>query len=183
VTLVVPSRLGLVIWFSLATTACDRHAVSKETLPMPASTLALAAHSEPSAIPVGSPIRVELTLANLGSEPVWINRRMSVGYPDDTLREIYVTVHDAGGAVVKVSETERVDAHRSPPGRGDFVELGPQQSLRASVDLTLWFPTRLPGRYTVAVTYANDDAGGAFGLRGFTGAITAAPFELTLAPP
>ena len=145
--------------------------------------LALAVRSEPSTIPVGAPIHVELTLTNVGSAPVWINRRMSVGYPDDILREIYIIAHDAGGALVKVSDIERVDAHRSSPTRNDFVELAPKQSFRADVDLTLWFPTRLPGRYSVTVTYANDDAGAAFGLQAFTGAVTTAPFDLTLVLP
>jgi hypothetical protein len=183
VTLIAFMRLGLATLLALATAACDRHAVPKETLPMSPSPVALAVRSEPSAIPVGSPIRVELTLTNVGSAPVWINRRMSVGYPDDILREVYVTVHDARGVLVKVSDIERVDAHRSPPIRSDFVELAPKQSFRADVDLTLWFPTRLLGHYTVTVTYANDDAGTAFGLQAFTGAVTTAPFDVTLASP
>jgi hypothetical protein len=35
----------------------------------------------------------------------------------------------------------------------------------------------------VTVTYVSDDGGAAFGLHAFTGAVTAAPFELTIAPP
>ncbi len=150
---------------------------------MTASPLALTARSMRSTVAVGAPIDFELTLTNVSAAPLWINQRMTVGYPDDAMREIYVTVRDAGGAEVKTPDLERVDAHRSPPSRADFVELAPRQSIHASVDVTLWFPARLPGRYTVAVSYTNDDAGDAFGLRAFLGTVHAAPLDLTLTAP
>jgi hypothetical protein len=165
---------------ALATTAaCDHHSAAKDPPPMSAPSLTLTARSESA----GAPLRLVLTLTNGGSGPVWINRRMSVGYPDDLLREVYLIVHDERGAVVNVPDAERVDAHRSSPARTDFAELAPGASVATTTDVTPWFPTRRAGRYQVTVTYVNDDGGAAFGLHAFTGAVTAAPFELTIAPP
>jgi hypothetical protein len=177
---VARSRIVLSLAVALAG-ACDHRTAAKDPSPMSAS-LTLTARAESAVVSAGAPIRLQLTLTNHATSPVWINRRMNAGYPDDLLREVFVVVRDDRGAVVTVPDSERVDAHRSPPGRADFVELGAGQSVTSTVDVTMWFPTRKPGRYHVVATYSNDDSGAAHGLHAYTGSISAPPFDLSLTP-
>jgi hypothetical protein len=139
------------------------------------------ARTETASFGLGSPIPVEVTLRNGSSHPIWVNTRLGVGYQDGMFREVYFTVFDAAsGQILPVPDTARVDAHRLPPARDDFRELAPGEEVRNSIDLAYWYPFQRPASYRIVMTYENDDAGQAFGLTAFTGAVSAEPIEITV---
>jgi hypothetical protein len=131
---------------------------------------------------VGAPIPVRLALTNQSSESVWVNGRLGVGYPDGLCREIFFTVRDDSGQVRPVPDAARVDAHRLPPRRLDFVLLGPRQAVTGELDLALWCPFEQPGSFSVEFHYQNSDDGAAFGLAAFTGRVDAESIRLRILP-
>ncbi len=131
---------------------------------------------------VGAPIPVRLALTNRSAQPVWVNRRFGVGYPDGLYREIFFTVRDETGQVLPVPDAARVDAHRLPPSRRDFEPLDPRQAATGDLDLGMWYPFEQPGSFFVQFHYENSDDGSGFGLDAFTGRIDSDRLRLRVMP-
>jgi hypothetical protein len=131
---------------------------------------------------VGAAIPVRLRLVNRSAAAVQVNGRLGAGYQDGLYREVFFTVRDSAGRVLPVPDSARVDAHRLPPGRGDFQLLEPGESVTGELDLALWYPFAQPGDYLVELHYENSDDGAAFGLAAFTGRVDADAFRLRITP-
>lgn len=144
--------------------------------------LTLTATTAGDSFGVGAPIPVRLALTNRSAQPVRVNRRFGVGYPDGLYREIFFTVRDESGRVLPVPDAARVDAHRLPPNRLDFALLGPEDAATGELDLGLWYPFEQPGSFFVQFHYENSDAGTDFGLDAFTGRIDSDPIRLRVMP-
>jgi hypothetical protein len=142
--------------------------------------LTLTATTSGDGFAMAAPIPVRLRLTNQSAEPVRVNGRFGVGYPDGLYREIFCTVRDDTGRVRPVADGARVDAHRLPPGRLDFQLLAPQQAVTGELDLALWYPFEQPGRYSVEFHYQNSDDGAAFGFDAFTGRIDSDVLQLQI---
>jgi len=143
--------------------------------------LKLTALCDKSSFRLGSSILVQVKLSNASAHPIWINKRMGVGYEDSMVREIFFTVYDAStGRVIPAPEDERVDAHRLPPSRGDFQQLGPGDAADVVVDLSYWYRFKLAGNYQIIFTYDNHYDGGEFGVKAFKGKVTSNPVDVTL---
>jgi hypothetical protein len=167
--------------------SCDHQArdlpgkSTPEGAAMTTSPLTLTARADATTFRRGASIPIVLTLANTSTTPLWVNRRIGVGYQDSLFREVYFTVTDAvTGAVVPVADKDRADAHRLPPSRADFAELAPGAMRSERIDLAIWFRFPRAGRYRVAFTYHNDADGAEHELRAFTGVVAAAPIELAI---
>jgi hypothetical protein len=144
--------------------------------------LTLTASTAGDRFAVAAPIPVRLALTNQSANPVWINGRLGVGYPDGLCREIFFTVRDDAGRVLPVPDAVRVDAHRLPPTQLDFVQLRPRQAVTGQLDLALWCPFEQPGSFSVEFHYQNSDDGSAFGLAAFTGRVDAGGIRLQILP-
>jgi hypothetical protein len=135
--------------------------------------LLLTATTERRSVALGAQIPVQLVLANPSDAPVWVNRRMGLGYEDGIEREIYFHVLNESGEVLPIPDEARVDAHRSPLRQSDFQLLTPGEQVTTDVNLALWYPFTKPGRYRVLFCYENTTDGRVFGVEAFTGRITA----------
>ena len=145
-----------------------------------ASPLTLSATSDRTTYPRVGPIPLQVTLRNTSLSPIWVNRRMSVGYEDGLMREIYFTVYDADDTLLPVPDEARVDAHRMPPQREDFARLDGGAAVAVSVDVALWYPFRKAGLYRIIFIYENRWDGRGFGVEAFTGKVSAAPLFITI---
>jgi hypothetical protein len=144
--------------------------------------LTLTASTAGDRFAAGAPIPVRLALTNQSPDPVWVNGRFGVGYPDGLCREIFFTLRDDTGQLRPVPDQLRVDVHRLPPGQLDFVLLGPQQAVTGELDLALWCPFEQPGSFSAEFHYQNSDDGSAFGLAAFTGQVDADTVRLQIVP-
>ena len=143
--------------------------------------LRLTASLEDAIFRLGQPIPVRLELINVSSEPVWINKRMSVGYEDGFTRELFFCIYDAStGNIIPAPENERVDAHRLPPTREDFRLLGSGEACDTVIDVYFWHRFARSGSYRIVFTYDNQYDGHEFGLRAFTGSIESNPLLITI---
>lgn len=138
--------------------------------------IALSAELTSSASVGDSTVQVAIALRNRSALPVWVNKRMGVGYEDGLVREIYFTVCDEAGNALPVPDDARVDVHRMPPSMDDFTQLEPGAAVSATVDLAMWYPFR-PGRYRVTISYENIWDGREFGIDAFTGHVSADPLS------
>lgn len=130
---------------------------------------------------LGMSVTVQVALRSAATEPIWVNKRMGMGYEDSLIRELFCTIRDEStGRPLPVSEDERVDAHRLPPTRKDFEQLRPGEEVTAVVNLATWHPFRQPGVYRVELIYENQFDGHEFGLQAFTGAVRAEPVTIKL---
>jgi hypothetical protein len=146
----------------------------------PLSTLTLTAATDRNTVTMGASIPVHLTLTNRSNVPVWVNRRMGLGYEDGIEREVYFTVLDEAGNVLPVPDDARVDVHRMPLQRDDFQLLSPGDGVATDVNLSLWYPFTKAGRYRVVLDYDNTADGKPFGIDAFTGRVTANPLTIEI---
>jgi hypothetical protein len=144
------------------------------------SPLSLSAVSEQSEYPIGSVIAYTVRLHNVSDAPVWVNRRMGVGYEDGFERELYFEVFDESGTLVPAPENARVDVHRMPPTRDDFTQLDPGGMAEATVQVSFWQPFKASGAFQIVFTYENLQDGSEFGMRAFTGIVSAPPVFLKI---
>lgn len=142
--------------------------------------LMLTATGERTAYPRTGPIPLQLTLRNTSPSPVWVNRRMGVGYEDGLVREIYFTVYAADGTLLPVPDDARVDVHRMPPQRKDFERLDAGARIEATVSAARWYRFGQPGQYRIVFTYENRWDGKEFGIEAFTGKISAPALSIVV---
>jgi hypothetical protein len=139
---------------------------------------------EHRAFTLGSPVTVAIELRNLSVEPILVNGRLAVGYPDGINRELYFRVFESHtGREILVPDTERVDVHRMPPKQEDFVVLSPRSATSTRVDVSVWCALKVPARYELVCVYDNDDDGAEFGVAAFVGTIESNRWPLVLQAP
>jgi hypothetical protein len=126
-----------------------------------------------AAYPRTGPMPLVVALRNASPTPIWVNARMGMGYEDGLVRELYFTVYDAEGTLLPVPDGARVDVHRLPPRRQDFMELAAGGAVETTVDASFWYPFPHSGRFSIVFTYENRWAGHEFGVEAFTGTVSA----------
>jgi hypothetical protein len=102
------------------------------------------------------PCWIEVTLTNQSSDPVLINRRLSVGYRNSTDRELFVEVFRRG--TDDLVSKQALLYQRDPPRQEDYVSLDPGKSISATFDLFEWYELPGPGDYDLVVSYSGDES-------------------------
>ena len=110
---------------------------------------------------LGAPIPARITLTNTGEAPVLINQRLSMGYENSMMRELYCKV-SRDGKPYTAWQSWQVDYNRKALRDTDFVTLKSGESVEREVDLQEWYHLDAPGEYQFEVCYApereeNDD--------------------------
>ena len=145
---------------------------------MTTTPVILTTTSERHSIARDSDALVTVTLTNMSPDPLWVNKRMGLGYADDAERELCATIRAADGSIVLVPKSERADVHRMPLEHADFVKLAGGDSTTMTVNLAIWHPFRQPGRFQVVFIYENRTHGKAFDVEAFVGKVRADPLWL-----
>ncbi len=104
-------------------------------------------------VPLGSPVLVSIRLTNADDHPLRVNARLALNaaiVPED-FRELTFVIRAPNGEQVPFGADIRIGSIAA----GDVVELGPGQSVEASVDLAANYFLRQRGVYRVAATYRN----------------------------
>ncbi len=95
--------------------------------------------------------RVSVRVANAGSEPVEVARRLAVGYRDTDGRELFAEVHPRGADEV-VGQVKRLYQRDDAPPE-DHVPLQPGEAVDTEFDLLRWYALPGPGAYDLEVFY------------------------------
>jgi hypothetical protein len=108
----------------------------------------------PGRVARSGPAPVTVTVTNVSDGPVLVNRRLAPGYRDATSRELWADVRDEDGAEAEVAT---IEYERDLPGRDDYGELAPGESVAGEFDLFHYARPRWPGRYNVTISYQADE--------------------------
>ncbi len=104
------------------------------------------------------PCTVLVRITNVSGEPIFLNKRLEVGYRESDARELFVEVYRPGTDDI-VSEGAE-DYNRDQAMDQDYGYLGPDEYLATSFDLCEWyhFPPTLEGEFEMVVYYQAEDS-------------------------
>jgi hypothetical protein len=119
----------------------------------------------------GEPIDVTLTLRNLSSAPLTVNKRMGINpkrMAEGTWEVKFDVIFPPGEPPFMISTR----INRGQPHRGDFALLPPGGEVTEEYTLTDFYAMELPGTYEIKAIYHNSVDGREFGLSAWTGEVT-----------
>ena len=100
-----------------------------------------------------NPIFVIVRLKNLGDDPVTVNGRMSVNYPNapDALRDITFIVTDPNGEPVSFKASVNI----RPPEKEDILVLSPGEMIEKKYNIVILYSIEEIGSYSAYAIYHN----------------------------
>jgi hypothetical protein len=110
--------------------------------------------SAPAIVQSGEETPIEIALNNRGESALVVNRRLGMGYPDSTERDLYCEIQTEDGQRYLAYQAYAVDYHRKSLSEDFFPTLQPGESLRKVFDLQAWYRLLQPGVYVVRLIYA-----------------------------
>ncbi len=113
--------------------------------------LELSLHPERAA--PGAQLVAEVVFRNAGDDPLVVNTRFSLGYPDTDERDLYCEILRGSGEQYCDYRRYQVDYHAQSLSRESFATLRPGDELRTSFELQKWYPITEPGVYCVRIIY------------------------------
>lgn len=110
----------------------------------------------PDEILTGEDCSIQVSLRNVSSKPILINKRMAVGYPRSLSRELYLIICRENSSV-DVGR-QKVLYQRNFPQPADYQVLQAGQTISSSFELFDWYEFPGSGTYTVQLCYQADEA-------------------------
>jgi len=100
------------------------------------------------------PIPIEISLTNRGSQPLWVNKRLSFisDFELPPYQELTLRVRDPDGRRMRI-QGKRCGFDRGSPS--DFAVLAPGDSRRTSLDIARYYRFKKRGVYSVQIRYEN----------------------------
>ncbi len=93
---------------------------------------------------------VEITLTNVSSDTVLVNKRLSIGYERSISRELYLKIYDE--ASCQLVSSPALDYDRPDAGKDEFIYLKPLECITTTVDICKWYKINLEkGRHELCV--------------------------------
>ena len=121
--------------------------------PEASASLELKISLYPDRAALGARLVTEVLLRNVGDDPLLVNARFSLGYPDTAERDLYCEILRVSGERYFDYRRFQVDYHAQSLSRETFATLRPGDELRTSFELQKWYPITEPGVYCVRVIY------------------------------
>lgn len=104
-------------------------------------------------VKVGEPVLVQVTLANRGSQPLWLNERLGPNSPlmPPPFRELTLSIVGPDGRKLRFV----AKVNRDPARPKDFCVLRPNEAVTATLDLANYYLFDQEGVYTVRARHAD----------------------------
>src|SRR5438067_603970 len=93
---------------------------------------------EPTTVKAGGKIDAQVLLTNWGAEPIVVNSRFSMGYPDTQDRDLYCQIFQENGTEYLGYQAYQVDYKAQELSPKFFPALQPGETIQATFDLHKW---------------------------------------------